>query len=104
VCISRAGIASIVASSGTDAGPSTLTSRTAASGVDGEGFDEGRKLLPDFTLGSYEEVLRMCQRGAKIACVILVSDEHDDVAEFKRQVLFFLFVNRNFVIDFSICS
>jgi FAS-associated factor 2 len=51
---------------------------------DQEIFEEGRKILPDFTLGSYEEVLRLCQREAKVACVILVSEEHDDVTEFKR--------------------
>jgi FAS-associated factor 2 len=84
VCISRAGVAAAGASSGTDAGPSSLTSRTGGSTNDEDIFEEGRKLLPDFTLGSYEEVLRMCQRETKIACIILVSDEHDDVAEFKR--------------------
>lgn len=92
VCISRASIPDIVASSGTDAGPSNLIPRTGALGADKEIFEEGRKLLPDFTLGSYEEVLRICQREAKIACVILVSEEHDDVKEFKRLVLFALLI------------
>jgi FAS-associated factor 2 len=77
------------ASSGTDAGPSNLTPRTRASANDGQVFEDGRKLLPDFALGSYEEILRMCQRETKIACVILVSEEHDDVAEFKRWVFLF---------------
>ena len=81
---SRVGIPTAGASSGTDAGPSSLTSRTGASAVDGGVFEDGRKLLPDFTLGRYEEILRLCQREAKIACVILVSEEHDDVTEFKR--------------------
>jgi FAS-associated factor 2 len=31
----------------------------------------------------------MCQRDAKIACIVLVSEEHDDVAEFKRYVRWF---------------
>lgn len=84
VCISRAGVTAAGASSGTDAGPSSLTSRAGVATDGGEVFDEGRKLLPDFTLGSYEEILRLCQREAKIACVILVSEEHDDVTEFKR--------------------
>jgi FAS-associated factor 2 len=61
-----------------------LTSRTGTSAIDGGVFEDGRKLLPDFTLGSYEEILRLCQREAKIACVIMVSEEHDDVTEFKR--------------------
>jgi len=67
---------------GSEAGPSTLTSR-ATSSSNGT-IEENRRLLPDFTLGSYEEALRTCQREAKIGCVILVSEEHDDVAEFKR--------------------
>jgi FAS-associated factor 2 len=45
-----------------------------------------RKWLPDFTVGTYEDALRTCEREAKIGCVILVSEEHDDVAEFKRRV------------------
>lgn len=83
VCISRAGVAAAGASSGTDAGPSILTSRVGIS-TDDDGVEAGRKLLPDFTLGSYEEILKICQREAKIACVILVSEEHDDVTGFKR--------------------
>lgn len=59
------------------AGPSTLTSRPSTA-------EDGGKILPDFTLGSYDEVLRACQREARIACIILVSEEHDDVVEFKR--------------------
>lgn len=42
------------------------------------------KILPDFFDGAYEEVLDTCQKEGRIACVILVSAEHDDVAEFKR--------------------
>ncbi|KZP27714.1 hypothetical protein FIBSPDRAFT_917855 [Athelia psychrophila] len=86
VCYSRAGTQIVGASSATDAGPSSLTARAGA-GVNGEPFEEGMKRLPDFTLASYEDVLRICQRDTKIACVILVSDEHDDVAEFKRSTL-----------------
>lgn len=43
-------------------------------------------MLPDFTLGSYDEALRTCQKEARIGCIILVSEEHDDVTEFKRWV------------------
>ena len=77
---------------GLDAGPSSLTSRVAAGNSgSGNGFTEdGRKVLPDFVLRGYEETLRMCQRDAKIACIVLVSEEHDDVAEFKRCVRWFL--------------
>ncbi|KAF9219305.1 hypothetical protein BS17DRAFT_741022 [Gyrodon lividus] len=48
---------------------------------------DGGKILPDFLDGTYEEVLNICQREGRIACVILVSDEHDDVPEFKRSTL-----------------
>ena len=58
---------------------SSLTSRR----MNGQ-IDDGRKLLPDFTISTYEEMLKLCQREMKIGCVILVSEEHDDVLEFKR--------------------
>ncbi|KAI0290852.1 hypothetical protein B0F90DRAFT_1929113 [Multifurca ochricompacta] len=45
------------------------------------------RLLPDFTLGSYDEILRLCQSDIRIGCVILVSSEHDDVPDFKRNTL-----------------
>ncbi|KAJ7176563.1 hypothetical protein C8R46DRAFT_1213153 [Mycena filopes] len=62
---------------GTGAGPSTLTHRAPSD----------RKVLPDFTLGTYEDALRACQRDVRIACIVLVSEEHDDVPEFKRTTL-----------------
>ncbi|KAJ7705248.1 hypothetical protein B0H17DRAFT_1156753 [Mycena rosella] len=65
--------------SGVDAaGPSTLTHRGATT---------DRKVLPDFMLGTYEEALRVCQRDFRIGCIVLVSEEHDDVPEFKRTTL-----------------
>lgn len=42
------------------------------------------KVLPDFMLGSYEDALQTCQREVRMGCIILVSNEHDDVPEFKR--------------------
>ena len=86
VCISRAGAAGVAATTARDAGPSSLSSRGVIQN-DGDPSGDGGKLLPDFTLGSYEDFLNICQKEAKIACVILVSEEHDDVAEFKRSVL-----------------
>lgn len=85
VCISRAGTAGVAAATGRDAGPSSLSSRGRIPN-DGDSSEDGGKILPDFTLGSYEEFLSICQREARIACVILVSEEHDDVTEFKRSV------------------
>lgn len=64
------------------AGPSNVTARGNA--WDETTGDRDAKLLPDFFLGSYEEFARMCQRDSKIGCVVIVSEEHDDVAEFKR--------------------
>ncbi|KAI0666425.1 hypothetical protein C8Q78DRAFT_1083037 [Trametes maxima] len=67
------------------AGPSNLTSREGA--WDGDSVARDSKLLPDFFLGSYEQFARTCQKDVKIGCVIIVSEEHDDVAEFKRSTL-----------------
>ncbi|KAJ2929695.1 hypothetical protein H1R20_g7384, partial [Candolleomyces eurysporus] len=79
-------------SSGATSSASHLTSRgNAAAGLNGITVEEGRKILPDFTLSTYEEVLRTVQRDSKIACVVLVSEEHDDAAEFKRHVVYLMF-------------
>ncbi|KAH6904324.1 hypothetical protein BKA70DRAFT_1297914 [Coprinopsis sp. MPI-PUGE-AT-0042] len=80
------GVSSGVSSSG-DAGPSGLTSRGNANGGSEGADEEGRRVLPDFVLGTYEEALKTCQREIRIGCIILVSEEHDDVAEFKRSTL-----------------
>jgi len=65
-------------STGTDAaGPSTLRARPRS-------VEDGVKILPDFALVKYDEALRICQKEARIGCIILVSQEHDDVPEFKR--------------------
>jgi FAS-associated factor 2 len=42
------------------------------------------KEIPDFYLGSYGDVLNTAKRELKILCVVLVSDEHDDVPRFKQ--------------------
>ncbi|KAF9561731.1 hypothetical protein CPC08DRAFT_688673 [Agrocybe pediades] len=67
-----------------DPGQSSLTSR---SNITNGYSDDGRKYLPDFTTSTYEDMLHTCEKEAKIGCVILVSDEHDDVPEFKRSTL-----------------
>ncbi|KAJ6475826.1 hypothetical protein C8R47DRAFT_1052641 [Mycena vitilis] len=71
-CMSASGV-----DTGSGPGPSTLTHRAPSD----------RKVLPDFTLGTYEAALRVCQRDHRIACIVLVSEEHDDVPEFKRSTL-----------------
>ena len=77
VCLSRSGNeATTTGVAGPSASTSTLRSR-------GDGSTTG-PLLPDFFLGSYEEAMRTCQRQLKIGCIILVSDEHQDAAKFKR--------------------
>lgn len=100
VCIGRSGSrggvgAAAALASGAEAvaAPSSagvVVARANATVGNGVGAS-GRSLLPDFAMGSYEETLKLIQREAKIGCVILVSEEHDDVAEFKRFVWFFSF-------------
>lgn len=85
VCLShaRSMVSTGVSSSVNVAGPSALSYRADAQGVSlVDGYDG--KLLPDFTLGSYEDTLRKLQKELRIGCVILVSEEHDDDAEFKK--------------------
>jgi FAS-associated factor 2 len=62
------------------AGPSTASTSTLRS----RGDAVTSLVLPDFFLGSYEEAMGTCQRQLKIGCIILVSDEHQDAAKFKR--------------------
>jgi FAS-associated factor 2 len=63
--------------------------RELGKGKEGEGETKGEEpprtgVLPNFFIGSYEEALRTAQRELRVLCVILVSEEHDDVAPFKR--------------------
>ena len=80
VCISRSG--NEAAATGV-AGPSMASASTSTLRSRGDGPTTS-PLLPDFFLGSYEEAMRTCQRQLKIGCIILVSDEHQDAAKFKR--------------------
>lgn len=52
------------------------------------GDESTARMLPDFYVGSYESFARTCGKelDAKIGCVVIVSEEHDDVATFKRYV------------------
>ncbi|KAF9011668.1 hypothetical protein BDZ89DRAFT_1224605 [Hymenopellis radicata] len=91
VCI---GSASSAVASGI-AGPSSsgLTARGA----------QPQKHLPNFVVGTYEDTLRRCQKENRVGCVILVSEEHDDDAEFKRTTLtdptfVNLLVDSNFIV------
>lgn len=69
----------IGSSTGAEAGPgpSTLSRRNDVQ------RDDVRR-LPEFSFGSYEQVLNVAQKELRVLCVVLVSDEHDDVPEFKR--------------------
>jgi len=80
VCVSRSGNEG--AATGV-AGPSTASASTSTLRSRGDGLITC-PLLPDFFSGSYEEAMRTCQRQLKIGCIILVSDEHQDAANFKR--------------------
>jgi FAS-associated factor 2 len=77
VCINR-GESTGVAGPSNVASSSTLRPR-------GDPYGNGR-ILPDFYLGGYEEAMRLCQKELRIGCVILVSEEHEDVGEFKKSV------------------
>jgi len=46
-----------------------------------------RKMLPDFFIGGYDAALRLAQQEARVLCVILTCEEHDDVPPFRRDVL-----------------
>lgn len=56
--------------------------------------DHASRTLPDFFIGSYESFAKVCAKEteAKIGCVVLVSEEHDDVPEFKRYVSMLPFI------------
>ncbi|KAG2368960.1 hypothetical protein BDR07DRAFT_1348757 [Suillus spraguei] len=81
-CSSKRSMANAV-TTGFEAGPSTTRRHTYPPAAS----DDNQKILPDFFDGSYEEVLDICQKEGRIACVILVSAEHDDDADFKRSTL-----------------
>ncbi|KAG2038010.1 hypothetical protein BDR03DRAFT_955537 [Suillus americanus] len=81
-CSSKRSMANAV-TTGFEAGPSTTRRHTYPPAAS----DDNQKILPDFFDGSYEEVLDICQKEGRIACVVLVSAEHDDDADFKRSTL-----------------
>lgn len=78
VCVSRAGAES---ESTAVAGPSSAS--TSNLRHRGDAYTNGR-ILPDFYLGGYEEAMRTCQKDLMIGCIILVSEEHEDIGQFKR--------------------
>ncbi|EKM74991.1 hypothetical protein AGABI1DRAFT_88082 [Agaricus bisporus var. burnettii JB137-S8] len=85
VCIGRTKTPRVSTSTtGMQAGPSRVSARNAQSD---DCLAEGKKLLPDFIISSYDQFLRTCQREFKIGCVILLTEEHDDTPEFKRATL-----------------
>ncbi|KAF5340222.1 hypothetical protein D9611_007954 [Ephemerocybe angulata] len=75
-----------------DLGPGTLVllhhgphlGYAVEGGMDFGDEEGGRLILPDFALCGYDEAVRIAQREARIACIVLVSEEHDVVAELKR--------------------
>ena len=82
VCVSRArSQESFGEASGAAASSSTVVNRRVED-------DAHARVLPDFYIGSYESFAKTSAKDdeAKIGCVVLVSEEHDDVAEFKRSV------------------
>ncbi|THH11629.1 hypothetical protein EW146_g7978 [Bondarzewia mesenterica] len=82
LCLSRARAGRVDA-----AGPSNALASSTSANLRSRYGSIGGKVLPDFFLGSYEEALQTCQKEARIGCIVVLSDEHDDVAEFKRNTL-----------------
>ena len=80
VCVSRAQ-APFGEASGSAPGSSSVVNRRPTE-------EHAPVLLPDFFIGSYESFAKQCSKETepKIGSAILVSEEHDDVAEFKRYV------------------
>ncbi len=64
-------------SSGVASGSASVTRRNAGAQP---------RVLPDLFIGSYEDFVRTLAKEdqAKVGCVIIVSEEHDDTPEFKR--------------------
>lgn len=46
-----------------------------------------RKALPDFFSSGYDAALKVAQTEARVLCVIITCEEHDDVAAFRKDVL-----------------
>lgn len=70
-------------SSGVASGSGSITTRRT------DGGEAQTRVIPDFFIGSYESFVRALAKEdeARVGCVVLVSEEHDDVAEFKRSTL-----------------
>ncbi|KZT54257.1 hypothetical protein CALCODRAFT_19086 [Calocera cornea HHB12733] len=73
VCVSRVGLS---LQDGETASTASTTDAT-----------EKRKVLPDFWIGSYKTALDTAKKDIRILCVILMSEEHQDMPEFRRNVL-----------------
>jgi FAS-associated factor 2 len=81
VCLSSARTREARAT-GIDVGPSSATVSFRP-----QALHEETSYLPDFVTLSYEAFLKKCIDDIRIGCVVLVSEEHDDTAEFKRTTL-----------------
>lgn len=58
-------------------GPSTLSRRN-------ESTRPFRVQIPEFYLGGYESAMQEAQRDTRLLCVVIVSEEHQNVPDFKR--------------------
>ncbi|KAG8761378.1 hypothetical protein FRC14_004783 [Serendipita sp. 396] len=77
VCISKAALMEAQAE-GDEAGPSNRPVRR---------HPVKAKTLPDFFLGGYDAALKAAEREARVLCVIITSEEHDDSPAFRKEVL-----------------
>lgn len=76
---SSVGAGSSSSGSGVASG-SGLGRRTSTGGEGGEG---GRKVLPDFFVGSYEDAVKRAKEEIKVLMVVLTCEEHENDVEFK---------------------
>jgi FAS-associated factor 2 len=87
VCISKAALMDANGHDDNDAGDNEPGPSSRIIKRRGGGPGSKMKTLPDFFLGGYDAALRLAQREARVLCIILTSEEHDDVPAFRRDVL-----------------
>lgn len=70
-------------------GAESSSVQASGSGIGGSGLNRrnsgvGRKVLPNFFIGSYEDALKRAKEDIRILMVILTCEEHENDVEFKK--------------------
>ena len=91
LCISKAALVDAQlngdeAAHESEAGPSSGAGATSSSRLV-KRHQARTKTLPDFFIGGYDAAMDIARREARVLCVVLTSEEHDDVPLFRREVL-----------------